>query len=85
MNTYKFAVSRKVKLWITDYVDVYAETKEDALEELNAVKDEALKTGWPLGCFDLANTETDWDDVAQMTKEENDGNEVERIEYIGRG
>lgn len=84
MEKYRFAVSRKVKLWITDYVEVEANDLVDALRSVKEEKDDALYDGWGPKVEQYDN-DTSWDDVTQMTKEENDGNEVERIEYIGRG
>lgn len=72
-KVFKFKVSRKVKVWITDYVNVYAETKEDALNGLNEVKDEAMKEGWPSSFCDLENSETDYETVELVSIEENGG------------
>lgn len=82
MRKYRFAVSRKVKLWIIDYVEVEANDLVDAVRFVKEEKDDALYDGWGPKVEQYDN-ETDWNDVTPITEEENDGNEVERIEYIG--
>lgn len=82
MKKYRFAVSRKVKLWITDYVEVEANDLVDAVRSVEEEKDDAIYDGWGPKVEKYDN-ETCWDDVTPVTEEENDGNEVERIEYVG--
>lgn len=82
MRKYRFAVSYKVKLWITDYVEVEADDLVEALRSVKEEKDGAFYDGWGPKVEKYDN-EIDWEDVTPVTKEENDGNEVERIEYIG--
>lgn len=83
MRKYRFRVSQKVKVWIDDYVEVEANDLAEALGLVNDRKPYAVNTGWETDRIECYNSETDYNCVETMTKEENNGNDVERIEYIG--
>ena len=80
---FKFKIDYKVKCWITDFVEIEAESLKEATDIIEKNKNDIMEINWHDFDGQLYNTETNYETMELMDKSENKGFDTVVTKYIG--
>lgn len=81
---FKFRIDYRVKCWISDFVEIEAESLKEAKDIIEKNKNDVIKTNWNDLDGQLYDTETSYETMELMDKSENKGFDTVVAKYIGR-
>lgn len=81
MKRFRYRISRKVTVWVDDYVEFKAASKEEADEYIKEHAEDYSENGYP-SSVECYSTLWDFESIEYITEEENGGNPVIGIEFI---
>ena len=81
MKKYRYRISRKVTMWVDDFVEFESASKEEADEYIKEHAEDYSENGYPSNVECYA-TQNDWESIEYITEEENGNNPVIGIDFI---
>lgn len=81
---FKFRIDYRVKCWMSDFIEIEAESLKEAQSIVEKNKDKVLETNWEDYDGQFYNTETDYETMELVDKSENKGFNTVVAKYIGR-
>lgn len=80
---FKFRIDYRVKCWISDFVEIEAESLEEARDIIEKNKNDIMEIDWHDFDGQLYDTETNYGTMELMDKSENKGCDTVVTKYIG--
>lgn len=80
---FKFRIDYRVKCWISDFVEIEAESLKEARDIIEKNKNDIMEINWRDFGGQLYNTETNYETIELMDKSENKGFDTVVTKYIG--
>lgn len=80
---FKFRIDYRVKCWISDFVEIEAESLEEARGIIEKNKNDIMEIDWHDFGGQLYDTETNYETMELMDKSENKGLDTVVTKYIG--
>lgn len=82
-KSFRFRIDYRVKCWISDFVEIEAESLKEAGDIIEKNKNDIMEINWHDFGGQLYNTETNYETMELMDKSENKGFDTVVTKYIG--